>query len=93
MLFALISAGGRVDSTCDVAPAEIVALTQIDNHGVLFVDQTCRFTAGDHLNFRRQSLKCGEQYSDQQANPRDAQNRVAANELRNFLRRYVLPTK
>ena len=75
----------KVDSACNVPFAEIVTLTQIDHDGIFFVNQTRRFTTGDNLNLRRQALKCGEQHSGQQANPRDAQNRMAANELHNFL--------
>ena len=84
----------QVNRTRNVAFTEIVTLTQIDNHGIFFVDQARRFTAGDDFNFRHQPFKGGEQHRHQQRDPRDAQDGVTADELHNFLHGGLqLPTK
>ena len=77
-----------------MAFTEIVTLTQVDHHRIFFIDKTRRFTTGDDFNFRHQPLEGGEHYRTQQRDPRDAQDRVTADELHNFLHGGLqLPTK
>ncbi|MNP34568.1 hypothetical protein D3C76_1278620 [compost metagenome] len=55
----------QVNRACNMAFAEIVTLTQIDNHCIFFIDKTRGFAAGDHLHFRGEAFERGEKYGCQ----------------------------